>query len=118
MPNAKRLGNEDVYQAAFRRLSALASDGTDDLLVRQFHARLAAYEETFAPKHGRQVRRAYTRPKLRGQGVVQTLTDWALHPASRPTLIAIFLYCSSRAHTKAPILLTYYTSYPSLWTKS
>lgn len=78
MANAKRLGNDDVYNQAFRRRCELEGIDQQDPLQRDFHEVLAAYEELLEEKHGRKQQASYTRRKLKAKGVEQCLIDWAL----------------------------------------
>lgn len=81
MRNAKRLGRDDVWQQAFRRLCELEGLNQTDPLHRDFYATLRAYEELLTEKNGRTTRASRTRQKLRNKGVVQCLEDWATSTA-------------------------------------
>lgn len=78
MENARRLGREDVYWAAFKRFCALEGLIYDDPLTRDFYNVLNAYEALLTQKHGRTTKAARTRQKLARVGVEQCLIDWAL----------------------------------------
>lgn len=78
MNNARRLGREDVYWHAFKRLCSLEGMAYDDPLEREFYDVLNAYEELLTEKHGRTTKAARTRQKLQNKGVEQCLIDWAL----------------------------------------
>ena len=78
MVNAKRLGNEDFYNQAFKRRCELEGIDHDDPLHRDFYEVLAAYEQLLEEKHGRKQPAGYTRRKLKEKGVEQCLIDWAL----------------------------------------
>ena len=77
MANAKRLGREDVYWAAFRRLCELEGVGKGEALHVDFHKTLRAYEELLTLKNGRTTKANRTRQKLARHGVVKCLEDWA-----------------------------------------
>ncbi|OHC75244.1 MAG: hypothetical protein A3G18_03170 [Rhodospirillales bacterium RIFCSPLOWO2_12_FULL_58_28] len=77
MANAKRLGRDDVWWEAFRRLCALEGMNQTDPLHRDFYKMLVAYEELLTEKNGRTTRASRTRQKLKNKGVVQCLEDWA-----------------------------------------
>jgi hypothetical protein len=81
MANAKRLGQDEIWRRAFRRLCAL--DGLDqtDPLHRDFYETLAAYEQLLTEKNGRTTKASYTRRKLKNKGVMQCLEDWAISTA-------------------------------------
>jgi len=80
MGNARRLGREDAYWLAFRRLCALEGMRLDDPLERDFYDVLNAYEELLTEKNGRTTKANRTRQKLRNKGLKQCLIDWALGP--------------------------------------
>ncbi len=78
MANAKRLGRDDIVQAAFRRVCQLEGRAHDDPVVVQFWCALAAVEEVLRLKHGKALKAAYTRRKVAAVGEVACLTGWAL----------------------------------------
>ena len=78
MDNAKRLGRDDIYWAAFKRSCALEGIVHDDPLTRDFYNVLNAYEGLLTQKHGRTTKATRTRQKLARAGVEQCLIDWAL----------------------------------------
>lgn len=78
MTNAKRLGRDDIWREAFRRLCSLEGADQTDPLHRDFYQTLAAYEQLLTQKNGRATRASRTRLKLKSKGVVQCLEDWAL----------------------------------------
>ncbi len=80
MENARRLGRDDVYWQAFKRLCSLEGMSYDDPLERDFYNVLNAYEELLTQKHGRTTKATRTRQKLANKGVEQCLIDWALGP--------------------------------------
>ena len=78
MTNAKRLGDNDIWRRAFRRLCVLEGLDQTDPLHRDFYETLAAYEQLLTEKNGRTTKASRTRQKLRNKGVVQCLEDWAI----------------------------------------
>ena len=78
MDNAKRLGRQDVWNDAFRRLCHLQGLDQSDPLHCAFYQTLAAYEQLLTEKNGRNTPASRTRQKLRNKGVVQCLEDWAV----------------------------------------
>jgi len=81
MTNAKRLGRDDIWREAFRKLCSLEGADQTDPLHRDFYQTLAAYEQLLTQKNGRATRASRTRLKLKSKGVVQCLEDWALSKA-------------------------------------
>jgi len=87
MANALRKGDAEAYNRAFRRFCSVTGathDDPDDSLVRAFWETLAAYEMLLAEKHGRTQPAGYTRRKVKEQGVLRCLVDWA--NATGPTV--------------------------------
>ena len=78
MTNAKRLGRDDIWREAFRRLCSLEGADQTDPLHRDFYQTLAAYEQLLTQKNGRATRASRTRLKLKSKGVIQCLEDWVL----------------------------------------
>jgi hypothetical protein len=81
MTNAKRLGDDDIWRRAFRRLCAVEGLNQTDPLHRDFYETLAAYEQLLTDKNGRTTNASRTRQKLKNKGVVQCLEDWAISKA-------------------------------------
>lgn len=77
MDNAERLGRDDVYMDAFRRLSELEGLELSDPMDRDFYRVLNAYEQLLTEKNGRTTKANRTRQKLRRKGVEQCLIDRA-----------------------------------------
>jgi len=80
MDNARRMGREDVYQAAFARKCELESDGQDDRndpLVRDFWITVAAYEQLLSEKNERRTAASRTRQKVSKDGILATVQSWA-----------------------------------------
>jgi hypothetical protein len=80
MDNARRMGREDVYQAAFARKCELESDGHDDPndpLVRDFWVTVAAYEQLLSEKNERCTPASRTRQKVAKDGILATVQSWA-----------------------------------------
>lgn len=80
MANARRLGRDDVYQAAFRQLCRIEGRDIDDPLAAHFAAVMRALEEALSEQNGRTTRLSRTRQKLARAGVRKTLADLALKP--------------------------------------
>lgn len=78
MANALKLGRNDVYQAAFRRLGEIEGGNNTDPVIRAFWSAVAAVEEVLRQKHGKSVKANYTRRKAAKVGEISCLTDWAL----------------------------------------
>lgn len=81
MENAARLGDNDIWRRAFRRLCALEGLDQTDPLHRDFYETLAAYEQLLTQKNGRTTKASRTRQKLKNKGIVQCLEDWAVSKA-------------------------------------
>jgi|SRR3954463_2148248 hypothetical protein len=77
MVNAKRLGRDDIWSEALRRLCVLEGDGQSDPLHRGFYEVLAAYEQLLSEKNARATRATSIRLKVRNKGVVHCLEEWA-----------------------------------------
>jgi hypothetical protein len=80
MVNAKRLGRDDIYQAAFRQLCRIEGRDLDDPLGAEFAGVMRALEEALTEEAGKTKRLSRTRQKLKRAGVRQTLADLALKP--------------------------------------
>ena len=78
MANARRLGRDDVYQAAFRQLCRIEGRDMDDPLEAEFSVVMCALEEALSEQNGKTTRLSRTRQKLSRVGVRQILTDLAL----------------------------------------
>jgi len=78
MVNAKRLGRDDIWRDAFRRLCALEGADQTDPLHRDFYEMLAAYEHLLSEKNGRATRATPTRLKAKNKGVILVLEEWAM----------------------------------------
>lgn len=76
MINAKRLGRDDIWREAFRKLCSLEGEEQTEPLHRDFYETLAAYEYLLSQKNGRATRASRTRLKLKSKGVIQCLEDW------------------------------------------
>ncbi len=78
MVNAKRLGNEAVYNEAFKRRCELEGADLSDPLHSRFMEVLAAYEGLLEEKHGRRQPASRTRQKMAKNGIEACLIDWSL----------------------------------------
>jgi hypothetical protein len=78
MANAKRLGNSEIYDQAFRRRCELEGATLNDPLHARFMEVLGAYEGLLEEKHGRRQPAGRTRQKMAKLGIEQCLIDWSL----------------------------------------
>lgn len=78
LDNVKRLGRQDLYAAAFRRLCELEGQSHGDALDLDFWRAIAAAEEVLREQRGKTVRLARTREKIKRVGVQRTVEDLAL----------------------------------------
>ncbi|MBY3040023.1 hypothetical protein [Rhizobium laguerreae] len=78
MTNALKHSRYDLYQGAFRRLCEIEGKDHDDPVVVKFWQAIAAVEQILFEKHGRIVRAARTRKKVKEKGEIACLIDWAL----------------------------------------
>jgi len=85
MANARRLGRDDVWRDAFRRLCLLEGADQSDPLHRGFYEMLAAYEHLLSERNGRATRATPTRLKARTKGVVHVLEEWVTSKAPTET---------------------------------
>jgi hypothetical protein len=76
MINAKRLGRDDIWRDAFRRLCTLEGADQTDPLHREFYEMLAGYEHLLTERNGRATRATPTRLKAKSKGVVTLLEEW------------------------------------------
>jgi hypothetical protein len=81
MVNAKRLGRDDIWRDAFRRLCALEGADQTDPLHRDFYEMLAAYEHLLSEKNARATRATPTRLKAKNKGVILVLEEWVTSKA-------------------------------------
>lgn len=106
MANAKRLGRDDVYQAAFRQLCRVEGRNIEDPLEAEFATVMRALEEALTEESGRTKRLSRTRQKLNRVGVRQTLADLALKP--QPSLGFMKLLEFNMADMSAEALILKY----------
>jgi hypothetical protein len=78
MVNAKRLGRDDIWRDAFRRLCVLEGADQTDPLHRDFYEMLAAYEHLLSERNARATRATPTRLKAKNKGIVHLLEEWAM----------------------------------------
>jgi hypothetical protein len=78
LDNVRRLGRDDLYPDAFRRLVHLTGQPDDDPLVLDFWRAIAAAEEVLRQERGKTIRLARTRQKIARVGVHQTVADLAM----------------------------------------
>ncbi len=81
MANAKRLGDNDIWRRAFRRLCKLEGFDQTDSLHRDLYETPAAYELLLTEKNGRTTKESRTRQKLKKKEDVQCLEGWAISKA-------------------------------------
>lgn len=78
--NVKRLGRDDLYHAAFRRLCELSGGAHDDTVAFEFWRAIVALEEILSEARGKTVRLGRTRPKIKLVGELRTIEDLVLAP--------------------------------------
>lgn len=78
MENAKRMEANEVYDAAFRKLTEILPEEAPGPLERDFWRSIHALEERLREERGKTVRLSRTRQKIARVGVHKTLTDLAL----------------------------------------
>ena len=69
MKNARRLGDDRSYWAAFKQVCEVQARAHREPLEKDLHRMLAGYEELLAAQHGRRVAATRTRQKLANKGV-------------------------------------------------
>jgi hypothetical protein len=106
MKNAKRLGRDDVYQAAFRQLCRAEGRNIDDPLEAEFAMVMRALEQALSEEAGKTKRLSRTRQKLDRVGTRQTLADLALK--SQPSLGFLKLVEFQMADMSAEALVVKY----------
>jgi hypothetical protein len=80
MNNARRMGREDAYQAAFARkceLESQAHDDPNDPMVKDFWVMIAAYEQLLSEKNEKRTAASRTRQKVARDSVLATVQGWA-----------------------------------------
>lgn len=79
--SAKRLNAKPVEEAAFRKLITLGIEHDTGSVEHDFWRTVNAFEADLKEERGKTVRLSRTRQKVAKDGVIKTLTDWALgHP--------------------------------------
>ncbi len=78
MENAKRMEADEVYEAAFRRLTEILPHESPGPIDRDFWRSIHALEQRLREERGKTVRLTRTRQKLGRVGAMQTLSDLAL----------------------------------------
>lgn len=76
--NARKRGNNEVADAAFRRLIALRAVSEPGTIQHAFWSMVAAFELVLTEERGRTTRLGYTRRKVAKDGEIATLSGWAL----------------------------------------
>jgi hypothetical protein len=87
--NAERLGHHDIAKECKKRIFELAGIDIEDPIEARLWQAVTAYEEILREKHGRNQKAGYTRRKIKNQGALVTLTDWALNPKVTPGFEAL-----------------------------
>lgn len=77
MTNATRMKSDLVYEAAFRRLSDIQSEGEPGTLENDFWQSIHANEEMLKQERGKAVRLTRTRQKAARVGILKTLEVFA-----------------------------------------
>ncbi len=81
MNNAKRMGSETVFDAAFRRrVAVLSGDDHDTPIAFDFWRSIHTLESALSDERGKATRLTRTRQKLARAGVQKTLADLAVAP--------------------------------------
>lgn len=80
--NAKRKGNLEVEEAAFRKLIAIVPEAEPGSIEHDFWSTIHAFEHVLKEERGKTVRLARTRQKVARDGVVSTLAGWAVGKAT------------------------------------
>lgn len=75
--NARKQGEVEVEQAAFRKLIAIVPEANPGSLEHDFWTTIHAFEFILTRERGKTTRLARTRQKVQRSGVTATLTDWA-----------------------------------------
>ena len=104
MANARRLGRDDVYQAAFRQLCRIEGRDIDDPLAADFAAVMRALEEALSEQNGKTTRLSRTRQKLARAGVRKTLADLALKPKPSEGFLKLMEFEMAEMSAEALIL--------------
>jgi hypothetical protein len=106
MKNAKRLGRDDVYQAAFRQLCRVEGRNISDPLESEFAVVMRALEEALSQEAGKTKRLSRTRQKLARAGVRKTLAERRRLKPSLPKAHRFFKpLCSSAPPACLPAAL-------------
>lgn len=76
--NARNKDNEEIAQAAFRRLISLVPSERPGTVEHDFWQTIHAFEYALTEERGRTTRLSRTRQKINRVGIIETLKDWAL----------------------------------------
>lgn len=80
MANAREQGEATLEATAFKRLASLVPDVAPGSLEHDFWQVIQAFELVLKQERGKTVRLARTRQKVKRDGILKTLSDWALGP--------------------------------------
>lgn len=76
--NARNKDNEEIAQAAFRRLISLVPSEQPGTVEHDFWQTIHAFEYALTEERERTTRLTRTRQKINRVGIIETLKDWAL----------------------------------------
>ncbi|HUV32974.1 MAG TPA: hypothetical protein VMW31_05330 [Devosiaceae bacterium] len=82
MVNAKRLGADEVYQAAFRKLMSILPEEKPGSIEHDFWSTIHAFEQTLTEERGKTTRLTRTRQKVQRVGVKETPIGFATNATS------------------------------------
>ncbi len=77
--NARKLGNTEVAEAAFRRVVGLVPGIEPGTVEHDFWRSVNAFEQALSELKGKTTKLSRTRLKVGKVGLLQTLRDWALN---------------------------------------
>lgn len=78
--NARKKGDQEIIAAAFRRLISIVPNEKPGSVEYDFWQMINAFEFALREEHGKTVRLSRTRQKVKRDGVIETLKDWATKP--------------------------------------
>jgi len=113
MKNAKRLGRDDIYQAAFKQLCRVEGRNIDDPLESEFAVVMRALEEAMSEEAGKTKRLNRTRQKLNRVGVRQTLSDLTLKPQPSVGFLKLVEFNMAREMSAEALVIKYRNEFDS-----
>ncbi len=75
--NARKKGDQEIIAAAFRRLISIVPNEKPGSVEHDFWQMVNAFEFALREERGKTVRLSRTRQKVKRDGVIETLKDWA-----------------------------------------